>query len=44
MKFRTADWRRQTLTTDDVISIVAVGACLLAFVACAVAHHLAASV
>jgi len=43
-KSRTADWRGRTLTTDDVISIIAVGACLVAFVACAVAHHLAASV
>src|SRR5215207_5956269 len=43
-KSRTADWRGRTLTTDDVMSIIAVGACLVAFVACAVAHHLAASV
>jgi hypothetical protein len=32
------------VTTDDIISIVAVGSCVVAFVACAVAHYLAASV
>jgi hypothetical protein len=31
--------------TDDIISIIGVGGCLVAFVACAVAHYyLAASV
>jgi hypothetical protein len=35
---------RRTPTTDDVISTIAVGACLLPFFAYAVAHYLAASV
>jgi hypothetical protein len=43
-KPQTADRRGRTLTTDDVISIIAVGACLVAFIACAVAHYLAVSV
>jgi hypothetical protein len=41
---RTAYRRWRTLTTDDVISKMAVGACLVAFAACAVAHYLAACV
>jgi hypothetical protein len=31
------------VTTDGVISIIAISACLAALVACAVAHYLAAS-
>ena len=31
------------MTTDAVIAIVAVSACLVALVACAAAHYLAAS-
>jgi hypothetical protein len=32
------------LTTDDVILIIAVSACLVAFAACAVAYYLSTSV
>jgi hypothetical protein len=32
------------MTTDGVISIIAVGACLIALAACVVAHYLSASV
>ena len=34
----------RTLTTDDVITIMAVGACIVALMVCVVAHYLAASV
>jgi hypothetical protein len=37
------DRRVTTLTTDDVISIVAVGAFFVAVVVCAVARYLGAS-
>jgi hypothetical protein len=43
-KPQTLDRLRRTPTTEDVISITAVGAYLVSFFACAVAHYLAASV
>jgi hypothetical protein len=43
-KPRSADGRGRTLTTDDVVSIIAVSACIAALAACVVAHYLAASV
>jgi hypothetical protein len=35
---------RRVVTTEGIISIIAAGACLVAFIACAVAHYLASSV
>jgi hypothetical protein len=43
-KPQSLDRIRRTLTTDDLISTMAVGACLVPFFAYAVAHYLAASV
>ena len=35
---------RRSLTIDNIISLIAAGACLVAFIACVVAHYLASSV
>jgi hypothetical protein len=35
---------RRAVTIDGIIWIIAVGACLVGFIACVVAHYLAASV
>jgi hypothetical protein len=35
---------RRAVTIDGIISIIAAGDCLVALIACAVAHYLASSV
>jgi hypothetical protein len=39
-----ADRRKGTTTIDGLFSIIALGACLIALTACAVAYYLSASV
>jgi hypothetical protein len=41
---RTPGLGRRAVTIDGIIWIIAVGACLVAFIACAVAYYLASSV
>jgi hypothetical protein len=41
---RAVGWSRQAVTIDGINSIAAVGACLVVFIACVVAHYLAVSV
>ncbi|HZF58648.1 MAG TPA: hypothetical protein VEZ19_09250 [Rubrobacter sp.] len=39
-----ADRKRETTRIDGLISIIALGACLIALAACAIAYYLSASV
>jgi hypothetical protein len=39
-----ADLKRENTTIDGLISIMALGACLIALAACAIAYYLSASV